>query len=137
MAGKVANIKVSSPLKPHHGLIGKCHVICHYSYNLPLCASEKNASMKNKQLANYLLKVILVSIALIPLIYYNQIEEVPIKTFVLGTGSWGIGLIFKMISHQLIVVPLQSKNQPILLISTITDLSANKLLNHLNRLQSL
>ena len=66
--------------------------------------------MKNKQLANYLLKVILVSIALIPLIYYNQIEEVPIKAFVLGTGSWGIGLIFKMISHQLIVVPLQSKN---------------------------
>jgi len=37
MAGKVLNIKVCSPLKQHSGLTGKCHAICHYSYNLPLC----------------------------------------------------------------------------------------------------
>jgi hypothetical protein len=36
MAGKVLNIKVSSPLKHRSGLTGKCHAICHYSYNLPL-----------------------------------------------------------------------------------------------------
>ena len=75
--------------------------------------------MKYKQLTNYLLKVILALIALLPLIYYNQIEAVPIKAFILGTGSWGIGLIFKMLSHQLIVVPLQYKKQPILFISII------------------
>lgn len=36
MAGKVLNIKVCSPLKLHHGLTGKYHATCHYSYNLPL-----------------------------------------------------------------------------------------------------
>jgi len=36
MAGKVQNIKVYSPLKLHQGLTGKCHAICHCSYNLPL-----------------------------------------------------------------------------------------------------
>ena len=42
MAGKVLNIKVSSPLKHRSGLTGKCHAICHYSYNLPLGASVKD-----------------------------------------------------------------------------------------------
>jgi len=53
MAGKVANIKVYSPLKLHHGLLaalreapsgrltGKYHAICHYSFNLPLPAMLK------------------------------------------------------------------------------------------------
>ena len=36
MAGRVLNIKVCSPLKLRSGLTGKCHAICHYSYNLPL-----------------------------------------------------------------------------------------------------
>ncbi len=36
MARKVQNIKVYSPLKLHQDLTGKCHAICHYSYNLPL-----------------------------------------------------------------------------------------------------
>ena len=71
----------------------------------------KNVLMKYKQLSNYSIKVILALIALLPLIYYNQIEAVPIKAFILGTGSWGIGLIFKMLAHQLIVVPLQYKKQ--------------------------
>ena len=36
MAGDVANVKVCSPLKLRSGLTGKCHAICHYSYNFPL-----------------------------------------------------------------------------------------------------
>ena len=36
MAGEVVNIKVCSPLKLRSGLTGKCHAICHYSFNLPL-----------------------------------------------------------------------------------------------------
>jgi len=36
MAVKVANIKVYSPLKLHHGLTGKCRTICHTHNNLPL-----------------------------------------------------------------------------------------------------
>jgi len=44
MAGKVPNIKVCSPLKLHHGLIGKCHTTCHYSYNLPV--GNHNTIMK-------------------------------------------------------------------------------------------
>ena len=37
MAGDVVNIKVCNPHKLRSGLTGKCHAICHYSYNLPLC----------------------------------------------------------------------------------------------------
>ncbi|RLD58183.1 MAG: hypothetical protein DRJ01_12905 [Bacteroidetes bacterium] len=39
MAGKVLNMKVYSPLKLRSGLTGNYHAICHYSYNLPLCAT--------------------------------------------------------------------------------------------------
>jgi len=42
MAGDVVNIKVCSPLKLRSGLTGKCHAICHYSYNLLLCASARD-----------------------------------------------------------------------------------------------
>jgi len=45
MAGKVANIKVCSPLKQRSGLTGSYHAICHYSYNLPLWASMNSKSM--------------------------------------------------------------------------------------------
>jgi hypothetical protein len=38
MAGKVANIKVCSPLKLRSGMIGNYHAICHYLYNLPLAS---------------------------------------------------------------------------------------------------
>lgn len=55
------------------------------------------------------LKTILLSIAILPILYFYFVEEVPYKAFVLGTGSWGIGLIMKMISHQLIVVKLSKK----------------------------
>ncbi len=36
MADDVLNFKVCSPLKLRSCLTGKCHAICHYSYNLPL-----------------------------------------------------------------------------------------------------
>ncbi len=44
MTGKVLNIKACSPLKPHHGLTGQHHEICHYSYNLPLAFIVKRQS---------------------------------------------------------------------------------------------
>jgi len=39
MADGVVNITVCRSLKLRSGLTGKCHAICHYSYNLPLWAS--------------------------------------------------------------------------------------------------
>jgi hypothetical protein len=44
MAGVVVNIKVCSPLKLRSGLTGKCHAICHYSYNLPLWRIKTNST---------------------------------------------------------------------------------------------
>jgi len=44
MAGDVVNIKVCFPLKLRSGLTGKNHTICHYSYNLPLCAIRDEKS---------------------------------------------------------------------------------------------
>lgn len=46
MAGEVAKIKVYNPLKQRSGLTGKKPAICHYSYNLPLCASKNNTLLK-------------------------------------------------------------------------------------------
>jgi len=46
MAGKVENIKVFNPLKLRSGLTRKFHEICHYSYNLPILARQKEAEMK-------------------------------------------------------------------------------------------
>tara|TARA_B110000977_G_C10921421_1_gene433272 strand:+ start:601 stop:747 length:147 start_codon:yes stop_codon:yes gene_type:complete len=40
MAGILLNIKVCNPLKLKGDLTGKCHAICHYSYNLPLAVIE-------------------------------------------------------------------------------------------------
>jgi hypothetical protein len=78
--------------------------------------------MKTKKTEDYILKAILLLIAFIPLIYFNQIKSVPIKAFILGTGSWGFGCIFKIIAHQLIVVPLQKKNKSIFLTSLTNGL---------------
>lgn len=41
MAGKVLNIKACNPLKLRGGLTENYHAICHYSYNLPLYAIQK------------------------------------------------------------------------------------------------
>ncbi len=75
--------------------------------------------MNESRTTDYLLKAVLLFIALIPLIYFNQIRSVPLKVFALGTGSWGLGLIFKILSHQLVVVRLQNKGLPKLLYSSI------------------
>ena len=48
MAGIVVNIKIRSPLKLCNGLTGKCYAICHYSYNLPLCATLKDDTTDTK-----------------------------------------------------------------------------------------
>jgi hypothetical protein len=66
-----------------------------------------------------LLKSTLIIIAVAPVFYLNQIENVPFKAFILGTGSWGIGLILKMIAHQLVVVQLDKRNASQLLVSAI------------------
>ena len=78
--------------------------------------------MKNSKVEDYIKKIVLVLIAIIPIIYFNQIENVPLKAFILGSGSWGIGSIFKMIAHQLIVIPLRNKNKSILLPSFVNGL---------------
>ena len=78
--------------------------------------------MNNKKATDFILKAILLSIAIIPLIYYYQIKEVPIKIFILGTGSWGIGVILKMVLHQLIIVPLQSKRKSTFLNSVVNGI---------------
>lgn len=75
--------------------------------------------MKNRKIENYILKVLLLLISIIPIIYFNQIENVPLKAFVLGSGSWGLGLILKIIAHQLIVKPLQNKNKSLILPSFV------------------
>ncbi|MHB2147887.1 hypothetical protein ACX8XP_02400 [Calditrichota bacterium LG25] len=78
--------------------------------------------MNKKKLTVYLAKIILLFLAIIPLLYFNQVRGVPFKVFLLGTGSWGIGLIFKMLSHQLIVVRLKNKNLPKLVYSAFNGL---------------
>lgn len=49
MAGKVANIKVCSPLKRRSDLTGNFHAICHYSYNFPLADKFENATNQYKK----------------------------------------------------------------------------------------
>jgi len=65
--------------------------------------------MKKEGIENIAFKISLIMISVIPILYFNQIENVPIKAFILGGGSWGIGLILKMIAHQLIVVRLHQR----------------------------
>ena len=47
MAGDVVNIKVRNPLKLRSCLTGKCHAICHYSYNLPLAVIVEKRTAEN------------------------------------------------------------------------------------------
>ena len=52
MAGDVVNINLCSPLKLRRGLTGNYHAICHYSYNLPLYARQRNELHGNKLIDN-------------------------------------------------------------------------------------
>lgn len=67
--------------------------------------------MKNKKQIESAEKIILILIAVLPMVYFNQVESVPIKAFIFGAGSWGFGNIFKIIAHQIILVPLHKKNK--------------------------
>lgn len=78
--------------------------------------------MENKKTVNYLQKIILISIAIIPILYFNQIKNVPLKAFVLGGGSWGIGCIFKLLFYQAILVPLHRRNKSLIFISLVNGL---------------
>lgn len=57
MAGEVLNIWVCNPLKLYYSLIGKYHVIYHYSYNLPL-GNIIRQTMKYSISINHELKII-------------------------------------------------------------------------------
>ena len=56
MAGNVAKIKVYSPFKLRSGLTGKCHAICHYSYNLPLAKIMTRPEYRLHNLVDYVQK---------------------------------------------------------------------------------
>ncbi len=71
---------------------------------------------QHKQI-DFILKTTLVIIAIAPVLYLNQVEKVPFKASILGTGSWGIGLIFKMIAHQIVVIRLNNKSFSPVLVS--------------------
>ena len=75
--------------------------------------------MTNKKQIRIIEKTILILIAIVPLIYFNQIESVPIKAFILGSGSWGIGNIFKILAHQIIFVRFHNKNTSVLFTSLL------------------
>lgn len=75
--------------------------------------------MNHRKHIDILLKITLIIIAIAPILHLNQIENVSLKAFILGTGSWGIGLILKMIAHQLVVVPLDKHNASPLFVSII------------------
>ena len=74
-------------------------------------------NMNKEKKANLLLKIILILIAILPLIYFYFIRDVSYKAFIFGTGSWGIGLIFKMTGNQLLIKRISNKNKSQLIIS--------------------
>lgn len=76
--------------------------------------------MKKKKRDTLILNSILILIAITPILYFNQIENVPYMAFILGTGSWGFGCIFKIVAHQIIVKRLHEKNKS-LIITSLTN----------------
>jgi len=80
--------------------------------------------MNHRKQIDFILKTTLIIIAVVPILYLNRIEHVPLKAFILGTGSWGIGVTLKMIAHQLVVVQLDKKNASHLLLSLINGFSS-------------
>ena len=78
--------------------------------------------MTSKKKISFIEKTVLILIAIIPLIYFNQVENVPIKAFIFGAGSWGFGNIFKILAHQIILVPFHKKKKSIVLSSLFNGL---------------
>ncbi len=88
--------------------------------------------MHRKDTSHILQKVFLTGVAVLPLFWLNRFEGVPFRVFILGTGSWGIGVMLKMIFHPLVIVPLQKRGTGVLplslangVISGIFELSAS------------
>lgn len=61
----------------------------------------------------FLTRSIIFLIAVLPLAYLNLEMKVPVKVFLFGTGSWGIGCILKMVAYALFVQPLHQKGRPL------------------------
>lgn len=78
--------------------------------------------MKRKNKIEYLGKAIILLLAILPIIYFNRVESVPVKAFILGTGSWGIGNIFKILFHQIVLVPLENRNKSVYFTSLVNGL---------------
>jgi hypothetical protein len=73
--------------------------------------------IKRISLEEIISKILLVVIAVLPIYYFHIIKDVPIKAFIFGAGSWGIGSIFKIFAHQLVVKKLSDKKVNNLIIS--------------------
>lgn len=73
--------------------------------------------MQEKKRDKLLLHAVLILIAIAPIIYFKQIENVPYKAFILGTGSWGFGGIFKIVAHQIIIKRLHKKKISLIITS--------------------
>ena len=65
--------------------------------------------IKQISLEEIISKILLVVIAILPILYFHIIKDIPIKAFIFGAGSWGIGSIFKIFAHQLVVKKLSNK----------------------------
>lgn len=83
MAGDVVNIRVCSPLKLRSGLTGKNHAICHYPYNLPLCAinlamqrqKNRRRKRKEKKMRKKLLVLVIGGLMIIPKLTFTETKE--------------------------------------------------------------
>ena len=129
MAGDVTNIKFCSPLKQRSGLTGKCHAICHYSYNLPLYASwnmenidmelDENELSNRKgvlQQAFHLAKIpIIISLFVTPVRYLLELAGLPeYAIFLIGllwltlafSVFWGIKLYNEKQPYLLMLISL-------------------------------
>ncbi|MDM7924760.1 MAG: hypothetical protein QUS35_01975 [bacterium] len=59
----------------------------------------------------FLTRSIIFLIAVLPLAYLSLEMKVPVKAFLFGTGSWGIGCILKILAYSLFVQPLHQKGR--------------------------
>lgn len=55
------------------------------------------------------LKATLTVLAILPLLLLSLFGSVPLRIYLLGSGSWGFGLIIKMLLHQAVVIRLSKK----------------------------
>ncbi len=87
--------------------------------------------IKSKVFDSIILKTLLLIVGFGPVLYFYLIKDVPILVFILGAGSWGFGVILKMIFYQIIIVPLTKKY-----INTIIVSSLNGFISGITELSS-